>query len=78
MINIINELSDAHQKTLKEENVDKITEILMKKLQDMVNKKVQDALKKYQDSTNKKLKLREDFNKLQSETKETIKKRYMK
>jgi hypothetical protein len=78
MINIINELSDAHQKALKEENVDKITEILMKKLQDMVNKKVQDPLKKYQDSTNKKLKLREDFNKLQSETKETIKKRYMK
>jgi hypothetical protein len=51
----------------------------------MVKQNVQDELKQYQDTTNKKLEktqkqlneLRED-NKLQSETKETIKKRYMK
>jgi hypothetical protein len=45
-----------------------ITEKLMDKLQDMVNQKVKGALKKYQDTT------RQDFNKLQSETKKTIKK----
>jgi type I site-specific restriction endonuclease len=86
-INITNELSNDHKKkSLNEEIMDKITEKLMEKLQDMVNQKVQDALKKYQDTTNKKLEkiqkqlneLREDFDKLQSETKETIKKRYMK
>jgi tRNA(Phe) wybutosine-synthesizing methylase Tyw3 len=53
----------------------------------MVKQKVQFALKKYQDTTNKILQktqkqlneLREDLDKLQSETKETIrKKRYMK
>jgi chaperonin cofactor prefoldin len=48
----------------------------------MVKQKVQDELKQYQDTTNKKLEKkqkqinehREDFDKLQSETKETIKK----
>jgi DNA-binding protein YbaB len=63
--------------------MDKITEKLMEKLQDMVNQKVQDALKKYQDTTNKKCEktrkqpyeLRGAFNKHQSETKESIKKR---
>jgi hypothetical protein len=47
----------------------------------MVNQKVQDVLKKFQDTTNKEPKkqkqindLREDFNKHQSETKNTIKK----
>jgi hypothetical protein len=58
----------------------------MEKIQDTINKKVQDELKKFQDTRNKKLnntkkqlnELREDFNKHQSERKETIKKRYMK
>jgi hypothetical protein len=71
MINVTNELSDAHKKSLKEDIMDEITEKLMEKLQDVVNQKVQDALKKYQDTTNKKLKktqkqlneLRDDFNK---------------
>jgi hypothetical protein len=62
--------------------MEEITEKLMEKLQDTVNQKVQDALKKFQDTTNKKLEktqkqlneLREDFNKHQSETKESIKK----
>jgi hypothetical protein len=66
--------------------MEEITENLMEKLQDVVNQKVQDALKKYQDTTNKKLdktqkqlnELRENFDKLHSETKKTIKKRYMK
>jgi hypothetical protein len=82
MINITNELNDTHKKkSLKEEIRYKITEKLMEELQDTVNQKVQDVLKKYHDTTNKKLEktqkqrneLREDFNKLQSETKETIK-----
>jgi predicted nucleic acid-binding Zn-ribbon protein len=55
----------------------------MEKLQDMFNQKAQDALKKYQDTTNKKPEktqkqlneFRKDFHKLQSETKETIKKK---
>jgi ubiquitin len=86
MINITNELSDAHKKYLKEEIMEKITKKLLEKLQDTMNQNVQDALKKYQDTTNKKLEktqkqlneLREDFNKPESETKETRKKRYMK
>jgi hypothetical protein len=86
MINITNELSEAHKKSLKEEIMDEITEKIIEKLQDMVNQKVQDALKKYQDSIRTKLKktkiqlseLREDFNKHQSETKETMQMRYMK
>jgi glutamyl-tRNA reductase len=72
IINIINKLSDAHKISHKEEIMDKSTEKLMKKLQDMVNQKIQDALRKYQDTTNKKLEktqkqlneLREDFNNL--------------
>jgi cell division protein FtsX len=64
-----------------------INEKFMEKLQDTVNQRVQDTLKKFQDITNKKFEktqkqlneLREDFNKHQSETKETIKKkRYVK
>jgi hypothetical protein len=54
----------------------------MEKIVDMVDQKVQDALKKYQDTKNKEHEktqkqineLREDFNKHQSETKNTIKK----
>jgi hypothetical protein len=34
--------------------MDKITEKVIKKLQDMVKQKAQDVLKKYQDITNKK------------------------
>jgi hypothetical protein len=56
MINITNEISDAHKKkSLKEESVDRITEKLMEKLQNTVNQKAQDAFKKYQDTTNKNL-----------------------
>jgi hypothetical protein len=55
MINITNELSDFHRKSLKEKIMDEIIEKLMEKLQDMVKWKVQDELKKYQDTTNKKL-----------------------
>jgi ferritin-like metal-binding protein YciE len=55
----------------------------MEKILDMVNQNVQDAFKKCQDIKNKEPKktqkqineLREDFNKHQSETKDTIKKR---
>jgi hypothetical protein len=46
MINITNEISDAHKKTLKKKIMEDITEKLMEKLQDMVNHKVQDPLKK--------------------------------
>jgi Skp family chaperone for outer membrane proteins len=83
MKNITNELSDIHkEKSLKKEVMDEIIEKLMEKLQDMVKQKVQNEIRKYQDTTNKKQKqlneLQEDFNKYQSETEETIKKRYMK
>jgi F0F1-type ATP synthase membrane subunit b/b' len=63
-----------------------VTEKLKEKRVDMVNQKIQDAqeiwgIKKFQDTTNKELEktqkqlneLREDFNKHQSETKDTIK-----
>jgi uncharacterized membrane-anchored protein YhcB (DUF1043 family) len=81
MISVTNEHSYTHKKILMEE----ITEKLMEEILIMVNK-LQDAFKKYQDSMNKKLQkaqkqlkeLREDFDKHQSETKETIKKRHMK
>jgi hypothetical protein len=53
----------------------------MEKVLDMVKQNVQDALKKFQDTKNKEHEktqeqineLREDFNKHQSETKDTIK-----
>jgi predicted flavoprotein YhiN len=81
MINVTNELSDSHKKNLQEEIMEEITEKLMEKLQDTINQKEQDALKKFQDTTNKKLEkthkqlneFREEFNKHQSETKDTIK-----
>jgi hypothetical protein len=61
--------------------MEEITEKLMEKILHMVNRKVQDALKKFQNTTNKKPEktqkqlneLREDFNKHQSETKDTTK-----
>jgi hypothetical protein len=81
MINVTKELSNAHKKTLKEE----ISEKFMGKILDMVNQNVQDALKKFQDTKNKEDEMtqkeikefREDLDKHQSETKDTIK-RYMK
>jgi hypothetical protein len=58
----------------------------MEKLKEKVKQNIQSQLKEYQYTTNKKLEktqkqlneLREDFNKPESETKETRKKRYMK
>jgi cell division protein FtsX len=58
----------------------------MEKLQETVKQNVQNEINQYQDTTNKKFEktqnqlneLREHFNKFQSETKDTIKKRYMK
>jgi hypothetical protein len=69
------------KKSLKEEIMDEITKKLMKKLQGMVNHKIHDALKiiktlrvKKFEKTQKQLnKLREDFQKHQHETKDTIK-----
>jgi hypothetical protein len=67
--------------------LEEITEKLMEKVLGMVNQKVEDALKKFQDTKNKKnqtnhektqkpaKELREDFNKHQGETKDTIKKK---
>jgi hypothetical protein len=55
MINITNDLNDAHKKkSLEEEIRDEITEKLMEKLQNTVNQKVQNALKIYEDTINKK------------------------
>jgi hypothetical protein len=83
MINVTKEPSDTHKKTLKEELWKEITEKILKKILDIFNQNVQDALKKFQDTKNKEhektqkqiSELREDFNKHQSETKDTIKKR---
>jgi hypothetical protein len=49
-----NKQNDVHEKSLKEEIMNEITEIVLEKLQDMVKQKVQDELKQYQDTTNKK------------------------
>jgi hypothetical protein len=51
-INVTKEPSDTHIKTLKEENLEDITEKLMEKILDMANQNVQDALKKFQDTKN--------------------------
>jgi cell division ATPase FtsA len=52
MINVTNEPSDTYKKkSLKEEIMEEVTEILMEKILDMVNQKVQDALKKFQETT---------------------------
>jgi hypothetical protein len=72
MINMTTELNDIHTKSLKEEIMNELIEILIEKLQEMIKQNVWDKLKKYQDTTNKKLgkiqkqlnELREDFNKL--------------
>jgi flagellar capping protein FliD len=75
VINITNELNDIHKKSLKEELTDELFETLMEKLQETVKQNVQNEVNQYQDSTNKKL---EKTQKQLNETKETIKKRYMK
>jgi hypothetical protein len=73
--------------SLKEEIMEEVTEKLMKKILDMFKQKVQDHSRNFKtpqirnfEKTQKQLnELREDFNKHQSETKDTIKKkRYMK
>jgi predicted transcriptional regulator len=53
MINVTNDPSDTHIKTLKEEILEDITETFMEKILDMVNQNVQDALKKFHDTKNK-------------------------
>jgi DNA-binding protein YbaB len=86
MINVTNEGNDIYKISLKMEIMEEIIEKLMEKLQDIVNQKVQHALKKCQDTTSKELEktpkqlneFREDLDKHQNETKENIKKRYMK
>jgi hypothetical protein len=83
MINATKEPSDTYKKTLKEEILEEITEIPMEKILDMIYQNIQDALKKFQDTKNKEHEktqkqineLREEFNKHQNETKDTIKKR---
>jgi F0F1-type ATP synthase membrane subunit b/b' len=63
--------------------LEEISEKFMKRIVDMVNQNVQDAREKFQDSKNKEhektqkqtSELREDFNKHESGTKDTIKKR---
>jgi hypothetical protein len=77
MIDVTKEPSNAHKNTLKEE----ITENFMEKILGMVNQNVQDALQKFQDNKNKEYEktqketheLRNNLNKHQSETKDTIK-----
>jgi microcompartment protein CcmL/EutN len=81
MINVTKEPYDTYIKTLKEENLEDISEIFMEKIVDMVYQNVQDALKKFQDTKNKEHEktqkqineFREDFDKHQSETKDVIK-----
>jgi hypothetical protein len=73
MLKVTKEPSGAHKKTLREGILEKNHwEIL-----DMVHQNVPDALKKFQDTKNKDIKqineLWENFNKHQSEMKDTIK-----
>jgi predicted nuclease with TOPRIM domain len=83
MINMANEFNNIHKEFLKQDIKNELIEILMEKLQEMVKQNIQNQLKECQDITNRKLEktqkqlneLTEDFNKLQSETKETLKKR---
>jgi hypothetical protein len=83
MINVTKEPNDIHIKTLKEEILEDINEKFMEKIPDMVNQNVQDAHNKFQDTTIKEVEkthkqikeLREDFNKYQSETKDTMKRK---
>jgi uncharacterized phage infection (PIP) family protein YhgE len=69
------------KKKPKENIWEEISEKFMKKILDMVNQNVQDTLKKFQVTKNKEnemtqkqtKEIREDLNKQQSETKDTIK-----
>jgi uncharacterized protein YukE len=84
MTNVTKETSDTHIKPLKEEILEDITKKFMEKILDMVNQNVQDALKKFKGTKNKQHEKtqkqinepREDLNKCQSETKDTIKNIY--
>jgi hypothetical protein len=81
MINVTKEPSDTYKNFLKKEILEEITEKYKEKKLDMVNQIVQQALKKFPDTKNKEYEktqkqineLREDLNKHQSETKDTIK-----
>jgi hypothetical protein len=80
MINVTKEPSDTHINNLKEKFLEDITEKFMEKILDMTNQNIQHALKKFQDNKNESEntqkqinELREDFNKHQGETKDTIK-----
>jgi transketolase len=81
MINVTKEPSDTHIKPLKKEIWGDSTKKFMWKILDMVNQNVQDAFKEFQDTKYKEhekiqkqiKELREDFNKYQSETKDTMK-----
>jgi hypothetical protein len=81
MIIVTKNPSDTHIKTFKEEILEDSAEKFMEKIQDIVNQNVQDTLKKFQDTKNKEhektqkqiKELTEDFNKHQSETKDTTK-----
>jgi esterase/lipase len=83
---IIHMTNDIHKNSLKEEIMNDLIKILMEKLQEKVKQNIRDVLKQYQGTTNKKhekaqkklAELREDFNKLKSERKETIKNTYIK
>jgi hypothetical protein len=53
MINVTEMPSDAHEKNLKKEILEEISEKDMKKILDLVNQKVEDTLKNFQDTKNK-------------------------
>jgi hypothetical protein len=82
MINMTKDINDVHKKFLKEEIMNDLIDILTQKPQKTVKQNAQNELKEYQDTTIKTLErtkkqpneLSEDFNKHQSETKETFKK----
>jgi hypothetical protein len=80
MLNVSNDPSEAHKKSFKRKSGRRSPKEPMEKTLDLVNQKVQDALKKFQDTKNKEHEktqkqmneLRENFNKQQSQTKDTI------
>jgi hypothetical protein len=85
MINMNNEFNDFHKKFLEEEIKNELIEILMEKLQEKLKQNIQRELNikttqiKKLEKTHKQLnELTKDCNKSQSETKENIKKGYMK
>jgi ClpP class serine protease len=80
MINVTKESGDMHKKKHQGRNLGRTLWEIHEKIPDMVNQNVQDVLKKFQDTKNEEHEkaqkqineLREDFNKHQSETKNTI------